>query len=105
MPTSVSNLSIVKNTVVKRLHPSEVSKLDHVTPELICHCTCKLKPGKGDGNERFKSGHIIHSGQSLNYLLPLLFSYANIAWSLSPQFISFQNYSYTKGFKVISLQC
>ena len=38
VPTSDSDLSNIKNTLVERLHPSEVSNLDHVTPELICHC-------------------------------------------------------------------
>ena len=30
--TRDSDLSNIKNTLVERLHPSEVSKLDHVTP-------------------------------------------------------------------------
>ena len=73
VPTSDSDLSNIKNTLVKILHPSEVSNLDHVTPELICHCTGKLKPGKGDGSEGFRSDHLINAGKSLNVLLSLLF--------------------------------
>ena len=46
-----------------------------VTPELICHCihVGKLKPGKGDGSEGFRSDHLINAGKSLNVLLVLLF--------------------------------
>ena len=42
VPTSHSDLSNIKNTLVERLHPSEVANLDHVTPELICPCIGKL---------------------------------------------------------------
>ena len=73
MPTSDSDLSNIKNTLVERLHPSEVSNLDHMTPELICHCIGKLKPGKGNGSEGFRSDHLINVGKSLNVLLSLLF--------------------------------
>ena len=73
VPTSDSDLSNIKNTLVERLHPSEVSNLDHVTPELICPCIGKLKPGKGDGSEGFRSDHLIDAGKSLNVLLSLLF--------------------------------
>ena len=73
MPTSDNDLSNIKNTIVERLHPSEVSNLDHVTPELICHCIGKLKPGKGDGSDGFRSDHLIDAGNSLNVLLSLLF--------------------------------
>ena len=73
VPTSHSDLSNIKNTIVERLHPSEVSNLDRVTPELICHCIGKLKPGKGDGSEGFKSDHLINAGNSLNVILSLLF--------------------------------
>ena len=72
MPTSDSDLSCIKYTLVERLHPSEVSNLDHVTPELICHYIGKL--GKGDGSEGFKSDHLINAGKSLNVLLSLLFN-------------------------------
>ena len=44
-----------------------------MTPELICHCIGKLKPGKGDGSEGFRSDHLINAGNSLNVLLSLLF--------------------------------
>ena len=50
-----------------------MSNLDHVTPELICHCIGKLKSGKGDGSEGFRSNHLINAGKSLNDLLSLLF--------------------------------
>ena len=73
MPTSDSDLSNIKNTLVERLHPSEVSNLDHVTPELFCHCIGKLKPGEGDDSEGFRSDHLINAGKSLNVLLSLLF--------------------------------
>ena len=63
MPTNDSDRSNIKNTLVERLHPSEVSNLDHVTPELICHCIGKLKPGKGDGSEGFRSDHLINAGK------------------------------------------
>ena len=69
LPTSDSDLSNIKNTLVERLHPSEVSNLDHVTPELVCHCIGKLKPGKGDGSEGFRSDHLINACKSLNVLL------------------------------------
>ena len=73
VPTSNSDLSNIKNTLVERLHLSEVSNLDHVTPDLICHCIEKLKPGKGDGSEGFRSDHLINADKSLNVLLSLLF--------------------------------
>ena len=73
VPTSDSDLSNIKNTLGERLHPSEVSNLDRVTPELICHCIGKLKPGKGDGSKGFRSDHHINAGNSLNVLLSLLF--------------------------------
>ena len=73
VPTSDSDLSNIKNTLVERLHPSEVSNLDHVTPKLICRCIGTLKPGKGDGSEGFRSDHLINAGKSLNVLLSLLF--------------------------------
>ena len=73
MPITDIDLSNIKSTLVERLHPLEVSNLDHVTPELICHCIGKLKPGKGDGSEGFRSDHLINAGKSLNILLSLLF--------------------------------
>ena len=53
MPTSDCDLSNIKITLIERSHPSEMFKLEHVTPELICHCIGKLKSGKGDGSKRF----------------------------------------------------
>ena len=50
-----------------------MSNLDRVTPELICHCIGKLKPGKGDGSEGFRSDHLINAGNNFNVLLSLLF--------------------------------
>ena len=73
MPTCDSGLSNKKNTLEKRLHPSKVSKLDHVTLKLICHCICNLKPQNGDGSEGIKSEHLINAGKSLNVLILLLF--------------------------------
>ena len=64
MPSSDFELSNIKNTLEERLHSSE----------LICHCISKLKPGKGDGSEGFKSDHFINAGKRLNVLLSLLFS-------------------------------
>ena len=99
VPTSDSDLSNIKNTLVERLHPSEVSNLDLVTPELICHCIGKLKPGKGEGSEGFRSDQLINAGKSSNVLELNCYP-----WSLSTQFINFYNYIYTKGFKIISEQ-
>ena len=71
VPTSDSDLSNIKNTMVERLHPSEVSNLDRVTPELICHCIGKLKPGQGDGCllDAPKVFDRVHYGKLFNILL------------------------------------
>ena len=67
MLTSDIDLSNIKNTLVERLHPSEVSNLDDATPELICHCIGKLVHGKGDGSQGFKSNHLINTSKRLNF--------------------------------------
>ena len=61
---SDSDLSNIKNNIVERWHSSEVSNLDRVTPELMCHCIGKLKPGKGDGSKGYSSDHLINAGNS-----------------------------------------
>ena len=92
MPTSDSDLSNIKNTLVERLHPSKLSNLDHVTPELICQCIKKLKPGKGDGSEGFRSDHIFNAGKIFKCFTFIVIQCYCYPWSLSPEFISLYLY-------------
>ena len=105
MPTSDSDLSNIKNTLVERLLPSEVSNLDHVTPELICHCIGKLKPGKGDGSEGLRSDHLINAGKSLNVLLSLLSRAIVIHGNYPRNLLVSTVISIPNNLKIISVQC
>ena len=50
------------------------SKSAIITPNIICTCITRLKPGKDDGDLGFKSDHLINGGRRLHVVLSLLFN-------------------------------
>ncbi len=73
VPTNDREMSELYANVRSKVLECDLSILHDVTPCLIQRCIKKLKSGKGDGGEGFKSDHLINSCTRLHVLLSILF--------------------------------